>query len=548
MIEEYFVSEHLMSYWKRGQMNTQQFLSDQDYMRRAIALARKGEGWCHPNPMVGAVIVKDGRVIGEGYHARCGELHAERNAFASLTEPAAGATIYVTLEPCCHYGRTPPCTEAIIEHQISRVVIGSRDPNPKVSGGGARVLREAGITVEEDFLREECDALNPVFFHYITSKTPYVIMKYAMTADGKIATKTGVSKWITGEKARTRVHELRHACMGIMAGIGTVLADDPMLNCRIPNGRDPVRIICDSRLQIPLESNLCRTAGEIPLIVACAFPGLPVGPVETAKNLMQKGRSDSPWNVPEQTHGSDSPRNTPEQTHGSGNPRNAPLQTPGSDNPRNAPLQTPGSDSPRNAPGEMSGQAALENQPGEQVIEKIQKLQELGVQILNVPAKSGHSEQVDDFSQSHQNQQIQSEQQNLGNQMIHSDQQILENQQNRQERQDPQNQKNARVDLRLLAQLLGQMEIDSILLEGGGTLNESALRAGIVHEVRAFIAPKIFGGSAKSPVEGTGVAFPDESVRLSMKNVEQIGKDLLVTWLCNAGWDCGSTKSGAISK
>ena len=515
-------------------MNTQQFLSDQDYMRRAIALARKGEGWCHPNPMVGAVIVKDGRVIGEGYHARCGELHAERNAFASLTEPAAGATIYVTLEPCCHYGRTPPCTEAIIEHQISRVVIGSRDPNPKVSGGGARVLRKAGITVEEDFLREECDALNPVFFHYITSKTPYVIMKYAMTADGKIATKTGASKWITGEKARARVHELRHACMGIMAGIGTVLADDPMLNCRIPNGRDPVRIICDSRLQIPLESNLCRTAGEIPLIVACAFPGLPVGPVETAKNLMQKGRSASPRNAPEQTHGSDSPRN--------------------------APLQTPGSDNPRNALGEMSGQAALENQPGEQVIEKIQKLQELGVQILNVPAKSESAEQVDHFRPSCQNQQIQSEQQNLGNQMIHSDQQnlgnqmihsdqqILENQQNRQERQDPQNQKNARVDLRLLTQLLGQMEIDSILLEGGGTLNESALRAGIVHEVRAFIAPKIFGGSAKSPVEGTGVVLPDESVRLSMKSVEQIGEDLLVTWLCNAGWECESSKSGAISK
>ncbi|HAE80491.1 MAG TPA: bifunctional diaminohydroxyphosphoribosylaminopyrimidine deaminase/5-amino-6-(5-phosphoribosylamino)uracil reductase RibD, partial [Lachnoclostridium sp.] len=212
-------------------------VQDEYYMRRAIALAKKGEGWCHPNPMVGAVIVKEGRIIGEGYHARRGELHAERNAIKSLTESAAGAAIYVTLEPCCHYGRTPPCTEAILEQGITRVVIGSRDPNPKVAGKGAAILREAGLTVEEDFLKEECDALNPVFFHYITTKTPYVVMKYAMTMDGKIAAKTGDSKWITGEAARERVQEMRHACMGIMAGIGTVLADDPLLTCRTPGGR-----------------------------------------------------------------------------------------------------------------------------------------------------------------------------------------------------------------------------------------------------------------------------------------------------------------------
>ena len=147
-------------------------VQDEYYMRRAIALAKKGEGWCHPNPMVGAVIVKEGRIIGEGYHARRGELHAERNAIKSLTESAAGAAIYVTLEPCCHYGRTPPCTEAILEQGITRVVIGSRDPNPKVAGKGAAILREAGLTVEGDFLKEECDALNPVFFHYITTETP----------------------------------------------------------------------------------------------------------------------------------------------------------------------------------------------------------------------------------------------------------------------------------------------------------------------------------------------------------------------------------------
>ena len=156
-------------------------MTDRDYMNRAIELARLGTGGTNPNPLVGAVIVKDGRIIGEGYHRRYGELHAERNAIASLSEPAEGADIYVTLEPCCHYGKTPPCTEAILENGIKRVVIGSRDPNPKVAGKGAKLLREAGVLVEEDFMREECDRLNPIFFHYITRRTPYAIMKYAMT-------------------------------------------------------------------------------------------------------------------------------------------------------------------------------------------------------------------------------------------------------------------------------------------------------------------------------------------------------------------------------
>ena len=144
-------------------------MTDQNYMLQAIQLAKQGEGWTNPNPMVGAVIVKNGRIIGKGYHKKCGELHAERNAIASLTESAEGATIYVTLEPCCHYGKTPPCTEAIIEQKIKRVVIGSRDPNPKVSGKGIKMLQEAGIEVIEDFMREECDRLNPVFFHYIST-------------------------------------------------------------------------------------------------------------------------------------------------------------------------------------------------------------------------------------------------------------------------------------------------------------------------------------------------------------------------------------------
>ena len=247
-------------------------MTDCDYMRRAIELAKLARGWTNPNPMVGAVIVKDGVIVGEGYHKRCGELHAERNAFKSLknASDAEGATIYVTLEPCCHYGKTPPCTEAIIEHKIKKVVIGSRDPNPLVAGKGARLLREHGIEVQEDFLREECDSINSIFFHYIVTKTPFVTVKYAMTMDGKIATKTGASKWITGDEARIEVQKMRHNHMAIMAGIGTVLADDPMLNVRVEGLKSPIRIICDSKLRIPLDSQIVNTAKQYRTIVACA--------------------------------------------------------------------------------------------------------------------------------------------------------------------------------------------------------------------------------------------------------------------------------------
>lgn len=362
-------------------------MTDQEYMLRAIQLARKGVGWTNPNPMVGAVIVKDGRIIGEGYHKKCGELHAERNAIASLTESAEGATIYVTLEPCCHYGKTPPCTEAIIEQKIKKVVIGSRDPNPKVAGKGIQILRKAGVTVVEDFMREECDRLNPVFFHYITTKTPYVVMKYAMTLDGKIATKTGASKWITGEAARAEVQQMRHRYMGIMAGIGTVLADDPMLNVRVEGLKSPVRILCDSKLRIPLDSQIVKSAGTYRTIVAYAD---------------------------------------------------------------------------------------LENDKEKQ--EKIDRLQAMGVETICC-----------------------------------SDE-------------------NHQTDLKKLMHYLGNEGIDSILLEGGGTLNDSALRAGIVKEVQAFIAPKIFGGrNSKTPVEGIGVSIPSEAVKLKCTDICQIGEDIKVT-------------------
>ena len=359
-------------------------MTDQNYMLQAIQMAKQGEGRTNRNPMVGAVIVKNGRIIGKGYHKKCGELHAERNAIASLTESAEGATIYVTLEPCCHYGKTPPCTEAIIEQKIKRVVIGSRDPNPKVSGKGIKMLQEAGIEVIEDFMREECDRLNPVFFHYITTKTPYVVMKYAMTLDGKIATKTGASKWITGEAARAEVQHMRHRYMGIMAGIGTVIADDPMLNVRVEGWKSPIRILCDSGLRIPLDGQIVKSAGKYRTIVAYA---------------------DS-----------------------------------------------------------------------ENTEAKRKRLHEMGVETICCPDE------------------------------------------------------NNQVDLKKLMKYLGEEGIDSILLEGGGTLNDSALRAGIVQEVQAFIAPKLFGGmNSKTPVEGIGVRFPSEAVKLKCTDICQIGEDIRIT-------------------
>ncbi|MBO5469118.1 MAG: bifunctional diaminohydroxyphosphoribosylaminopyrimidine deaminase/5-amino-6-(5-phosphoribosylamino)uracil reductase RibD [Lachnospiraceae bacterium] len=247
---------------------------EEKYMRRAIELAKLGVGKVNPNPLVGAVIVKDGQIISEGYHAKYGDLHAERNAFRNLknAEDAKGAEMYVTLEPCCHQGKQPPCTQAIIEHGIRKVYVGSNDPNALVAGKGIRQLRDAGIEVETKVLKEECDALNPVFFHYIKTKTPYVLMKYAMTLDGKIATRTGHSKWISGEESRARVQQTRNALKGIMVGIGTVLNDDPMLTCRIPDGRNPIRIICDSKLRIPLSSQVVTTAKEVPTIVATVEP------------------------------------------------------------------------------------------------------------------------------------------------------------------------------------------------------------------------------------------------------------------------------------
>lgn len=358
---------------------------EKKYMERAIELARLGIGAVNPNPLVGAVIVKNGKIIGEGYHRKYGDLHAERDAFKNLTESAEGAEMYVTLEPCCHHGKQPPCVEAIIEHKIKRVYVGSDDPNPLVAGKGIWFLRSHNIEVVTHVMKEECDKLNDVFFHFITHKKPYVVMKYAMTMDGKIATERGLSKWISGEESRYMVHQFRNEFSAIMVGIGTVLKDDPMLNCRIEDGRNPIRIVCDSHLRIPMSSYLVESASEIRTFVA----------------------------------------------------------------------------------------AIEEN--GETNAEKIKKLAEKKVGVLLIKEKNGHIDMVD------------------------------------------------------LMEKLGMMKIDSVMVEGGGSLNWNILKENLVNELRVFIAPKIFGGDvALTPVGGDGVPFPDDAFKFDIIEQKIVGKDIYI--------------------
>ena len=223
---------------------------NEKYMRMAIELAKKGTGAVNPNPMVGAVVVKNGEVIGRGYHKFFGGPHAEVYALEEAGKEAEGATIYVTLEPCSHYGKTPPCAKKIIDMGIKKCFIGSSDPNPKVAGRGVAMLKEAGIEVVENVLKEECDEVNQVFFKYIKTKIPYLFVKCGITLDGKIALSNGISKWITNSIAREKVQYYRNKFMGIMVGINTVLTDNPSLTARIENGVNPFRIIVDPNLQI----------------------------------------------------------------------------------------------------------------------------------------------------------------------------------------------------------------------------------------------------------------------------------------------------------
>jgi diaminohydroxyphosphoribosylaminopyrimidine deaminase / 5-amino-6-(5-phosphoribosylamino)uracil reductase len=239
---------------------------------RALDLAAEARGKTSPNPLVGAVVVKDGRMIGEGYHHRAGDPHAERMALASCSEDPSGATMYVTLEPCCHHGRTPPCTEAIIEAGIKRVVIASDDPTDKAAGRGLGILRDEGVRVEhiDGEVAESARLLNQPFRKHARTGRPLVVFKSAMTLDGKVATAGGDSKWISSDLSRERAHHWREEADAVAVGIGTALADDPQLTARAPGAeRQPRRVVFDSSARLPLGSRLVRTATEVPTIVIC---------------------------------------------------------------------------------------------------------------------------------------------------------------------------------------------------------------------------------------------------------------------------------------
>lgn len=371
-------------FFENQDMENKQFTeADRQFMLRAMELAERGKGFVNPNPLVGALIVRGDRIIGEGWHEYYGGLHAERNAFKNCIEDPRGATLYVTLEPCCHHGKTPPCVDAVIEQGIARVVVGLKDPNPLVAGKGLEKLVNAGIEVvtgvEEEVLREQ----NRVFLKYIATGLPWVTLKTAMTLDGKIAAFTGDARWVTGDDARLRVHRMRSEYMGIMVGSGTVKTDDPLLNCRLEGEhRQPVRIVVDSKASVAFDSQVVRTARVFPLLVAHTV------------------QADE---------------------------------------------------------------------------EQLEMIQEAGGGTLLCEEKDG------------------------------------------------------RVDITDLLKKLGARGIDSVLLEGGGELNYTFVKAGVIDEVYAFIAPKIVGGrTAKTPVEGEGFKRMGEALELSPFAVEAIGRDILL--------------------
>lgn len=352
-------------------------------MKRALELSKSGAGKVNPNPLVGAVIVKSGKIIGEGFHQNYGGPHAEINAFASCRESAENSTLYVTLEPCCHYGKTPPCVNAIIKNKVKRVVVGTLDPNPLIAGKGLNILQEHGIEVTSGILEQECKNINEIFMKFIRTKIPFVIMKTAMTLDGKTAAVSGASKWITGEESRIEVHKLRNDLSSIMVGIGTVLSDDPLLTCRLKDGINPKRIIVDSTLKIPLSAKVLTDQENAPTIIATT---------EKASEI------------------------------------------------------------------------------------KLRQLTDMGLTVLTVPEYKG------------------------------------------------------RVNLKCLMKNLGEINIDSVLLEGGSTLNYSALEQDIVDKVQFFIAPKIIGGeTAKTPVGGLGIANLDASFNIHDLHAKQLGKDILIS-------------------
>ncbi|MFF5996664.1 bifunctional diaminohydroxyphosphoribosylaminopyrimidine deaminase/5-amino-6-(5-phosphoribosylamino)uracil reductase RibD [Lysinibacillus sp. KU-BSD001] len=357
--------------------------NDQYYMQLALDLAASATGKTNPNPLVGSVIVKDGAIVGTGLHRKAGEPHAEVHAVRMAGEHAKDATIYVTLEPCSHFGKTPPCANLVKEAGVKRVVIAMEDPNPAVAGRGIQLLRDAGIEVEVGVLEIEARRLNERFIHNMITARPFVISKFAMTLDGKIAAYNGHSQWITGEEARADVHELRDQVDAILVGIGTVLTDNPSLTTRLPDrvGKNPIRIVLDRQLRTPLDATVCQTSTARTIIV-------------TAE----------------------------EQQH------------------------------------------------------KAPAFEKLGVELLYVPVV------------------------------------------------------NDQLDLNTMLDELYKRGITDILVEGGGEVNASFLRAGLIQKFLVYVAPKVLGGrNSITPFTGTDVETVEAAMLLDFAEVEKVGADLRIT-------------------
>jgi len=365
--------------------------SDRLYMKRALSLAARGKGKTNPNPMVGAVIVNQGRIVAEAYHHQAGKPHAEILALHRAGPRARGGVLFVTLEPCCHIRkRTPPCVPLLIQSGLTRICVAMADPNPQVSGQGIRMLKHARLQVTVGVLEEEAQQLNEVYRHWITTGRPFVVVKGAMTVDGKIATRTGQSQWISGDQARQDVHRVRSQVDAVMVGIGTVLADNPELSARgskgttrPPMGRQPVRVVLDSRLRIPFKAKILQWVHEQPTIVCTTAQASP---------------------------------------------------------------------------------------------KKIQTLREQDVQVWVLPQKKG------------------------------------------------------RVSLKASLNQLGTKGMSSVLLEGGSTLNASALHEGLVNQVRLYVAPLLMGGQdAKSLIGGTSPKTLEQAWCLVNPELKKIGQDWLLT-------------------
>lgn len=359
--------------------------TDKKFMKKALRQARKGLGRTSPNPVVGAVIVREGRIIGSGHHKKAGDKHAEIEALEKIGGKAGeDDTLYVTLEPCNHHGRTPPCTEAILNSGIKRVVVGMRDPNPNVSGGGCEFLAKKGIEVKTGTLESECRRLNEYFIKFVTTGRPFVVAKSALTMDGWTATSTGHSRWITNERSRQFVHRLRDRVDGVMVGVGTVLADDPLLTTRLKNrrGKDPVRIIVDTHLRIPDKAKVLNNDS-------------------LSGTLIAVGSDESP--------------------------------------------------------------------------ERLKSIQKNRVSTLLCPTKNG------------------------------------------------------RIDLACLMNILGEMSITSLLVEGGAALFGSMINEGLIDKFYIFKAPRILGGNDGIPMaSGPGPKRMDECLALRDIRVRRFGDDLLI--------------------